>query len=409
MAFNGVKGHNYSELIEGKDSREIESDIINYIVYLKNKHHSLATQKMYLAALIHFFSINDVLLRRKKISNFLSNDEYCPVRVTGTGSGQQEQQEQEEGEGNNDKPYSREQISKLLSFADLRTKAIILLMCSSGMRLGGLTSLRYGDLTPIPAYGIYQIRVYANSKSNRHFTFCTPECRNAVDNYIEFRKSCGEVITAKSPLIRRWFDKRDVFTAARDIKPVTESSIKRAVTNVLYASGLRIAIVTAETESESQRLNYRRATALTHGYRKFFDTTCTNAGMNGVYIEWCMGHKLKGVKDSYFLPQPNAEGIYVDVLEGNEKSPGYLDAIDWLTIDDSNRLKRENEMLKVKKSEYQYLKEQIEATKRDQQKYKDDILKYLKTKMGIPDDVNEITLSFDTSGKVHDLDKELGY
>jgi len=30
-------------------------------------------------------------------------------------------------------------------------------------------------------------------------------------------------------------------------------------------------------------------------------------------------------------------------------------------------------------------------------------------KLGIVPDINEIKLSFDTSGKVHDLDKELGF
>lgn len=174
--------------------------------------------------------------------------------------------------------------------------------------------------------------------------------------------------------------------------------------DVLYMSGVRTPIVIPEG-----KLNYRRSIAMNHSFRKFFDTTCTHAGMNPIYIEWCMGHSLQGVKDSYFLPQPDSNGVYIDLLEGHDKSLGYIDAIPYLTIDNSKRLERENEMLKVKKSEYEYLKEQIEATKREQQKSKDDIMKYLKTKMAIPDDVNEITLSFDTSGKVHDLDKELGY
>src|SRR3954451_23658144 len=75
MAFKGIAKAEYSQLIEGKDSREIEADIINYIIWLKNNKHSLASQKVYLAALIHFFSINDISLRRKKIAKFLNNDD----------------------------------------------------------------------------------------------------------------------------------------------------------------------------------------------------------------------------------------------------------------------------------------------------------------------------------------------
>jgi hypothetical protein len=61
---------------------------------------------------------------------------------------------------------------------------------------------------------------------------------------------------------------------------------------------------------------------VSHGFRKFFDTTCTNSGMNPIYIEFCLGHSLKGVKDSYFLPQPDSDGGYLDILEGRDKSPG---------------------------------------------------------------------------------------
>lgn len=44
----------------------------------------------------------------------------------------------------------------------------------------------------------------------------------------------------------------------------------------------------------------------------------------------------------------------------------YLKVVDELTIDKSKRLERENEMLKVKKSEYESLKEQLEQHKEAQ-------------------------------------------
>ena len=228
-------------------------------------------------------------------------------------------------------------------------------MASGGMRIGSLPMLKIGDLIHIDTQKIYQIRLYANSKSNRHYTFCTPECRKAIDNYLEFRRSCGENIMPKSPLLRREFDRNDIFQVANDIKPLTGYAIKKALTKVSYASGLRTSLV---TRSKNVR-NTRRETALAHGFRKFFDTTCTHSGMNQTYVDFCLGHKLPGVKDSYFLPQPDSNGVYLDILEGHDKSPGYLDAIDFLTIDDSQRLKRENEMLRVKKSEIEELKQQV--------------------------------------------------
>jgi integrase len=280
------------------------------------------------------------MVRRKKIAKFLSNDD----------TNQEYEKDSNQGEG--ERPYTREEIVKLLEFSDLREKVIILLMSSSGMRIGALPLLRISDLVAIPKYNLYQIRVYANSKSSRHYTFCTPECRKALDNYIEFRRSCGENITAKSPLLRREFDKRDIFQVANDIKPLTRASIKTALIKVLYASRLRTPFVTS-------KLNNRRPTAMSHGFRKFFDTTCTHSGMNQTYIEFCLGHKLPGVKDSYFLPQPDSNGVYLDLLEGHDKNPGYIDAIDFLTINEENRLRRKVDLLTIEKSKLELLEEKM--------------------------------------------------
>ena len=132
----------------------------------------------------------------------------------------------------------------------------------------------------------------------------------------------------------------------------------------MYMSGLRTPIVIPEG-----KLNYRRSIAMNHSFRKFFDTTCTNAGMNPIYIEWCMGHSLMGVKDSYFLPQPDSNGVYMDILEGHDKSLGYIDAIPYLTIDNSQRLKRENEILKIRKDEIQQLRDDLEQFKQITRKH----------------------------------------
>jgi hypothetical protein len=80
----------------------------------------------------------------------------------------------------------------------------------------------------------------------------------------------------------------------------------------------------------TKKLNNRRPTATLHGFRKF-DTNCTLSGTNPIYIEFCLGHSLKGVEDSYFLPQPDSNGIHM-----HDKSPGYLDTIDYLTINEEN-------------------------------------------------------------------------
>jgi integrase len=355
----------YSQLIDGsdgqgkKDVKQIEDEITDFIIFLKERNYSLASQKGYLHALNHFYDVNDITIRLKKISKFLSNDDVVFSET------EKEHDLNNNDSGNGDKPYTHEQIAKLLEFADIRTKVMILLMCSSGMRIGALPTLKIGDLIEIPRFNVYQIRVYAYSKSQRYHTFCTPECKKAIDSYLDYRRSCGENITPKSPLFRREFDKHDVWQAAKEVKALTKASVKKAIGEILYSSGLRTPLATAPEIKDKRRLNTRRETAMSHGFRKFFDTWCTHSGMNGKYVKFCTGHSL-GVEDSYFLPQPDGNGIFQEVLEGHDKSPGYLDAIPYLTIDNAERLKRENEMLKIKKSEFESLKEQVEESKKAQ-------------------------------------------
>jgi hypothetical protein len=132
-----------------------------------------------------------------------------------------------------------------------------------------------------------------------------------------------------------------------------------AIAKVLYKSGLRIALLPPTKE----RVNSRREVPMTNGFRRFFDTNCGISGMFPTWNERCMGHRLPGSKDPYTQLRPDSNGIYRDLLEGHDKSPGYLDSIEWLTIDNSKRLQRENQVLKVKRSEIEQLKQQAEEYK----------------------------------------------
>jgi hypothetical protein len=75
--------------------------------------------------------------------------------------------------------------------------------------------------------------------------------------------------------------------------------------------------------------------------------------MDGLYVEKLMGHNI-GIKAHYFKPTAQ------ELLEGNDRKMGYISMIDALTINDENRLRRENQILKVNKSEIEQLKEKAE-------------------------------------------------
>jgi hypothetical protein len=74
------------------------------------------------------------------------------------------------------------------------------------------------------------------------------------------------------------------------------------------------------------------------------------SGLNDSAREKLLGHSLE-LNNHYFRPKQ-------DYLLQE-----YLKAVDSLTIDDSQRLRRENETLKIKKSEIEQLREQVEQYK----------------------------------------------
>jgi hypothetical protein len=69
-----------------------------------------------------------------------------------------------------------------------------------------------------------------------------------------------------------------------------------------------------------------------------------------------MGQK-SGLEDAYLKLSEE------ELLEGNDRHVGYIGVIDQLTIDESHRLKREVEHYKVKASQFDSLRAEIDELK----------------------------------------------
>jgi hypothetical protein len=79
-----------------------------------------------------------------------------------------------------------------------------------------------------------------------------------------------------------------------------------------------------------------------HGYRKFFKTRCELGGMKPINIEKLLSHSI-GISDSYYRA---TEGELLD---------DYLKAIDSLTIDERNKLKKRIDKLEEKNENEDYI------------------------------------------------------
>jgi site-specific recombinase XerD len=139
-----------------------QKQMIKYIMSLRKKGLATNSISTLLNGIYHFYEMNDIPLNRKKINMF--KGEFTGKVV--------------------DRAYTREEIRKVLDVSDLRMKVMILLMASSGMRIGALPSLRLRNLERIDS--IYKVTVYEGTNSS-YYTFCTPECSSFIDAYFEYR------------------------------------------------------------------------------------------------------------------------------------------------------------------------------------------------------------------------------
>jgi integrase len=250
---------------------------------------------------MHFYAMNDITLNRKKIGR------YVPENIR----------------KHTDRTYTREEITRLLEFCDLRDRSIVLLFASTGIRIGGIPDLRLEHLTKIEKYSLYQITVY-QGHSEEYITFCTPECRNAIDNYLNYRERCGEDLTPKSPLFREQFDVNDLEQIRKKAKTIVENTITKMLGKKLHLAGIIQIEQLKEGEDPTKK---RKAVMRSHGFRKFVNTTMINCRIDSSIRNKLLGHSI-ALDKSYWRPQVN------DLLQE------YLKCVDALTINEEYRLKK---------------------------------------------------------------------
>lgn len=304
-------------LLHSENPKFIESQIIDWIMSLRQEGVSYATIKFLVAPIFTFYQLNDVLLNRKKVLRYLG--EY--KRVV------------------RDQAYTTEQIQTALQNADQRMRMIILLLSSTGARIGSLPSLVFRNLTLMPEYGLYRITFYEGT-NNEYYTFTTRECATTgIDNYLNYRKRSGENISFNQstnrwepediPLIRQQFDINDILQV-RQPQPMTLQGLRIA----LYYHFIRCGLRQVEHLTESNNNRVRKSIPLFNGFRKHVISTFIEAGLNHEIRELIVDHNT-GLDANYYRPSET------QVLEE------YLKAEPLLTIDPSMRLQQENQVLKI--------------------------------------------------------------
>ncbi len=275
--------------------------VIKYVRSLRDnpiKKYSRSTVQNRIAPIFYFLVNNDIELNKQKIRRYLPPDESVK----------------------DDRPYTLEEIQKILSASDLRTKAMIWLMHSSGCRIGSLHSMRIEDLVPVSYQGqeLYKVRVYARTR-DEYYSFVTPEAKSeGIDPYLDYRRRCGEKLEDEFTLFRKQFNR---FSINKPF-PMSQYSVIDFIDSAITKSGMK-----------------SKKTMKSHAFRKGFKTICEQSGMKSINVELLLGHSI-GVSNSFYRPGES------DVLSD------FMRAIDNLTINPNQRLERENAQLKKNQQEY---------------------------------------------------------
>ena len=309
LKWTGIKS--FDELTALKP-QTLQIMVEDYIIYLR-KHLNPNSIPPQFAPIELFFSMNDIALNWKKIRKLF------PQTIQKTGR----------------KAWTTDDIRKMLqNTSDIRNRALIHFLASTGCRIGALPGLKMKHLSEADKKS-RKAAIYVGS-SEEYVTFLTPEANKALEEYHNKRKNDGEVFSLDTPVFRKRYA-----VGSAPVKPVTEGMLENVVARVIDSAGLT-------REKIGTRFEIQRA----HGFRKRYDTILKLiSAVNPNVAEKLLGHK-NGLDGVYFVPTDE------ELFREFEK------AITELTVDDTERLKIRTQKLEQEKSELEKKTEEIEGLKK---------------------------------------------
>lgn len=258
---------------------------------------------------------------------------------------------------NNDHNWSMEDIPTIdhvreaVKVSNIRDKAILLLMLSSGMGSGEIRHLKYGD--------------FINSVAE-YVDLLDEDKLNIVKVAFELRKiddpiGLWKIKRYKTGMPYMTFNSPESVQAIVDYLVQRENNNKglKSVDDPLFVSSHRTQISSQGLVFIFRRINERanfgrskernRRFFTSHTLRKLFTTTLYNRGLDQLAVDWMLGHKINPVTEAYFKNDPIA-------LKAK-----YMDAVENLTLE---KVKIKN----VTTKEYDHIIRQLSEEKEERKK-----------------------------------------
>lgn len=308
----------------GQDNPKlIENQVIQLIIGSKERGMKRTAIGNYTRPILAFCKIMDIVLNVPKINK------YLPHHVKSQKT----------------YPYSHSQIHSLLDIADERMSAAILLLSSSGQRIGGLVGLTTSSLEDMG--DVFKITVY-EGEGEEYVTFCSSEAKSSLENYFSIRRRHGEVITPNSPVIREQYDRKDHFAVTHP-KHVKETTLAIKLVDLAEAAGIRTRVKLSEGQKAA---NIRQDIPITNGMRRFFSSTLVKSSVQSELRFLLEGHNLK-FNDSAYV-HVSTEDLLAQ----------YMKAHDNLLISQEHKLRTRVEKLEIERTEIQALALELDKIKK---------------------------------------------
>jgi integrase/recombinase XerD len=279
---------------------DVYKGLDTFVAHLMNAGFAPRTIWNYLSAVRGFLRFDDVPVDQYKVRDKITLPPKVEVSI--------------------DRIPTRDEIKKLLLEGDLRLKAAIAILASSGMRVGELCKLRIGNMNfekhPVQ---ITILGKYSKSKASR-IVRITDETANLVKEYLGNRIRNAEDYLFPSP--------------TNQSEPVKRNAMAMSIRRLIERCGLLKKI-----DPDSRRYEVH-----VHCFRKYFFTQVIASGIDRGIAEYFMGHKY-GLDSNYL--RLNEEALDQEYAKAADKLV-FLREISPSTVqrEEMSTLTHENEELR---------------------------------------------------------------
>jgi integrase len=208
------KAEKYETLAERyiSEDRNHSQDLKLYVATFEGK--PAKTCKCYVSAVQEFFLHNDIEIspkEKKSLKNKMPKGGAATV----------------------ERDLDLEVLRIILQHCDLKLRALILLLVSSGIRIGEALALRISDIDLTSDIGVITIRAENTKTGDQRYTFCSREACEAIREWIKKRPSY--LIEAQNKgrglnIVKKVDDDR--------LFPIADSTVNMAWENAIKAAGL---------------------------------------------------------------------------------------------------------------------------------------------------------------------------